>query len=128
PKASHRDKVALVQWSLSTEVEHFAATAWATWKLWEFVHRAPERIDPRLAVDLAGLDRKLPAVEYGQATLAGFLEDMSRLANVPIAMDLDALTDAGIGQESKVSVKQADTTVAAVLRAALEPLGLEYVV
>jgi hypothetical protein len=90
------------------------------------MHRAAERIDPRVAVDLSGLDRKLPAVEYMQVPLTGFVEDMSRLANVPIALDLDALAEVGLGQESKVSVKQSDGTVATVLRTAIEPLGLVY--
>jgi hypothetical protein len=127
-KTGRRDATAWARLTMTTEASQFAATAWGAWKISEYIHREPERADPRLAVDLSGLDLKLTEVEYRQAALAGFVEDMSRLAHVPIAIDLDALAELGLSQESKVSVKQTGVTIAAALREALEPQALELVI
>ncbi len=126
PKLGRRNNVAWARLSLATETPLVISTAWTTWTAWEHMHRTPELIDPLLAVDASGLELKLGEVEYRQTPLAGFVEDMSRLARVPITLDLDALVEAGLDQETKVSVKAADATVAAALRAALEPHGLGY--
>jgi hypothetical protein len=127
-KTGQRDAIAWARLSLTTDAPQLASTGWATWKIWEYLHRDAERAEPRLVVDASGLDLKLPEVEYRQALLTGFIEDMSRLSNVPIVLDLDALAEAGLSQEIKVSVKQTGATIAAVLRAALEPHELEYVI
>ncbi len=126
-KLNRANNVASVRFSIATETPRLVSTAWTTWRAWEFIHRQPALVEPLVAVDASGLELKLPEVEYRQAPLAGFVEDMSRLARLPITLDLDALAEAGLDQEIKVSVKAADATVAAVLRAALEPHALEYV-
>jgi hypothetical protein len=127
PKAGQRDNVAWAQLSSSTELSVLVSTAWTSWQVWEFIHCEPERVEPRLAVDVSGLELKLSEVEYRQVPLAGFVEELSRLAKVPMALDLDALAEVGLGQETKISVKQSGATVAAVLRAAIEPHALDYV-
>ncbi len=62
------------------------------------------------------------------ATLIDLADFVLSVTTIPVTLDIDRLLAAGVTVESEVEVQLRGTTVARMLTAALDPLGLEYVV
>lgn len=75
----------------------------------------------------ARLDDRIPEIEY-KRTLSGLIELLSQISTVPISLDIEALSAAGVKPDARVAVKLANATVGEVLSAAIEPYDLRYVI
>ncbi len=80
-------------------------------------------------VDVAArLQTRIPAIDFRETELADFLEFLSQFSGVRITLDVEALSEAGLTPDTKISVRQGDTTMGAVLEAALADVGLTFIV
>lgn len=80
------------------------------------------------AVDVAArLEDRIPAIEY-KRTLSGLIELLSQISAVPITLDIEALSAAGIKPDAKVAVKLTDASIGEILAAAIEPYDLRFVI
>lgn len=75
----------------------------------------------------ARLDDRIPEIEY-KRTLSGLIELLSQISTVPITLDIEALSAAGVKPDARVAIKLANATVGEVLSAAIEPYDLRYVI
>jgi hypothetical protein len=82
---------------------------------------ARDEIERRLGVALA-------EVEFADVTLAQFATFIEDVTGVPVTFDDSALSRAGLGRGTKVTVALRATTADAALRAATERAGLAYTV
>lgn len=88
----------------------------------------PERPAP-LDIDVAArLAEPIVAISLDETPLENLLRFATRFSTVPITLDTDALERRQISYRTPVTLKQNDTTLDQVLRAALEPLGLTVTV
>jgi hypothetical protein len=84
---------------------------------------APREVDVQARLQDAILE-----VEYALKPLADICQDLTSFSTIPITLDPDALALVKVTPRTPVTVKLKDTTVAAVLDAALRPLKLGYTV
>jgi hypothetical protein len=83
------------------------------------------RIAPKDVDIPACLAAKLVAVEFDGAALHEAIAQMSRLGGVTISLSPDALRSVGVDVRQRVRLTAQSTTVGAVLKQLLAPLGLE---
>lgn len=72
------------------------------------------------------LSTPLVAIEHSQIPLADFAEFVSKLAAVPVTLDVDVFPPLGITAETPLAFDLRDVTIKGVLETALEPVGLTY--
>jgi hypothetical protein len=72
------------------------------------------------------LEGRIAAIDFQRTRLDDLVEFLSRMANITLRFDPEALVAANIKTTAQVTVQQADTTVAKVLDAALDKLGLTH--
>ncbi|HEX3871004.1 MAG TPA: DUF1559 domain-containing protein, partial [Pirellulales bacterium] len=70
----------------------------------------------------------VPAVDFKLVPLGEFIEFVSQMSTLPITIDLDALVEAGVHPDDKISVTLAASTVGKMLENVLATCGLVYVV
>ena len=75
----------------------------------------------------ARLADKIPQINLPRIGLREFLEFLTDLSTVSITLDLDALAELRLDLDTPLSVTASDSTVGDVLRKALAPLKLDYV-
>ena len=75
----------------------------------------------------ARLADKIPQINLPRIGLREFLEFLTDLSTVSITLDLDALAELRVDLDTPLSVAASDSTVGDVLRKALAPLKLDYV-
>ncbi|HEX7447730.1 MAG TPA: DUF1559 domain-containing protein, partial [Pirellulales bacterium] len=71
---------------------------------------------------------RIPEIDYQRTTLSGLIEVLSQISAVPITLDIEALSAAGVKPDAKVAVTLTDATVGEILSAAIEPYDLRYVI
>ena len=76
----------------------------------------------------ARLNEKVPAIRFGQTTLAELVDFMGQLAGLEITLDPQALAEAQVQPDEPLSVDLQDTTVREILESVLSEHGLGYVV
>lgn len=74
------------------------------------------------------VDRSIRAVRFDNVPLVDFLRSMTQLSGVPIQVDPDALQQTGNTARTPVSVVAIDAPISEILRLALEPIRMIYVV
>lgn len=80
------------------------------------------------ALDLADrLTMVIPAIEFSQASVADFVHFVTELTTIPVTLDVDAILEAGLSTDTELEVQLRGVTVEQLLRAALEPHQLTYV-
>ena len=89
---------------------------------------ADEAAEQRDQLVIERLAMPLPAVEIEAAPLSDFVELVAQLTALEITLDLDAILGVGVSADQPVSVQLTETTIAETLSAALDPLGLAYIV
>lgn len=90
----------------------------------------PAKPGPNLPpIDIARrLSDRIPQIELkNNTTLSQLIDMLSQLSTIAITVDADALAEAGIDADAKVSLSMSDTTVGEVLEAALRQFDLKYV-
>ncbi|HEY2881915.1 MAG TPA: hypothetical protein VGJ15_05765, partial [Pirellulales bacterium] len=90
------------------------------------VQRSLTRMPPRMVNVNARLADPAPALEVRGIALADYLALVSDFSAIPITLDADAALELGQSPAVAVKAKLANTTIADVLEAALDPLGLGY--
>lgn len=93
----------------------------------------PAAMKPRLAdgpeVDVtARLADPLPGIQFKNTPLDEALALLSQMSTVPITLDPEALVEAGVAADAKVSLDLSDTTVGAALSALVAQHRLGYAV
>lgn len=85
-----------------------------------------QRVPPRVVNTEVRLTDPIRGLEVRRLPLADFLNLISDLSTVPITLDCNALLEMGQTPAAPVTLQVNDTTVAEVLKSALEPLRLGY--
>ncbi|MCH8923116.1 MAG: hypothetical protein IIA67_08220 [Planctomycetes bacterium] len=75
----------------------------------------------------ARLADKVPQISLSRIGLSEFVDFLSDMSTVPITLDLDALAELRVGLDTPLSVTASDSTVGKVLRKALAPRNLDFV-
>ncbi len=84
---------------------------------------------PMPKVDIAArLADPIPAVDFKSVRLSDFIEFLSQMSTLPITFDLDALVEAGVHPDEKITVQLGASNVAKLLDHVLTARGLTYVV
>lgn len=90
--------------------------------------RTPEPVPPIPDVDVpARLSDPIIRIEFDQMPLDQFASFMTQMSTVPVTLDPLALAYADIDARQPVQVSESQTSVRAVLNAAVRPFGLEVV-
>lgn len=76
----------------------------------------------------ARLNEKVPAIRFGQTTLAELVDFLGQLAGLEITLDPQALAEAQVQPDEALSVDLKNTTVRDVLESVLAERGLGFVV
>ncbi|MGE0606391.1 MAG: hypothetical protein AB7O62_04625 [Pirellulales bacterium] len=74
----------------------------------------------------ARLQDPLPRVRCQELALRKFMDVLTQFSGVAITLDVESLADAGVPLDTTVTLDVRDGTMAELLAAALEPLGLSY--
>jgi hypothetical protein len=85
--------------------------------------------EPLRTIDVpARLKDKITKLDYTKTPLTEVLEVLSRFSTIPITIDIDAMTSAGIRSDVPVTLKEPNKTVEEALGEAVSSVGLRYLV
>jgi hypothetical protein len=85
---------------------------------------APTAPDPGLARHLGD---RIPQIQLKDSTLSDLVDFLSQFSTIPMTLDADALSAAGVEPDAPVSLSLTDTTVGEVLDQALRQYHLKYI-
>ncbi len=71
---------------------------------------------------------RIPQIDYKRTTLSGLIELLSQISTVPITLDIEALSAAGVKPDAKVAVTLDNATIGEILSLAIAPYDLRYVI
>jgi hypothetical protein len=72
------------------------------------------------------LNDRIPQIEQN-TTLSALIDFLSQLSTIPMTLDAESLSGAGVGPDASVSISLTNATVGDVLDEALRQYGLQYV-
>jgi hypothetical protein len=73
------------------------------------------------------LSDPIPGIDFENSTLSDAIDVLSQLSTIPMTLDADALSAAGVEPDAQVSLSMTNTTVGEVLDAALQQYELKYI-
>lgn len=73
------------------------------------------------------LSDPIPQIELKNSTLSDLIDFLSQFSTIPMTLDADSLSAAGVEPDARVSLSLTDTTVGDVLEAALKQHELKYI-